>query len=148
MQAKIGVTANPGKSRSCRSERFAIKVRAIEIHDHAICLPALPSLLTLNGNFDSKPPAASPRQQDESARLEELLTGDRHCQMVQRPKRLCFIQPMPAVRTFFVHISAVERSGMNGLNEGQKSSTKSPRTAAPASPRQTSFQLPDFGNSH
>ena len=31
-----------------------------------------------------------------------------------------FIQPDGNGRDVFVHISAVERSGMNGLNEGQK----------------------------
>jgi CspA family cold shock protein len=31
-----------------------------------------------------------------------------------------FIQPQEGGKDVFVHISAVERSGMNGLNEGQK----------------------------
>ncbi len=31
-----------------------------------------------------------------------------------------FIQPADGGKDVFVHISAVERSGMNGLNEGQK----------------------------
>lgn len=31
-----------------------------------------------------------------------------------------FIQPTDGSKDVFVHISAVERSGMNGLNEGQK----------------------------
>ena len=31
-----------------------------------------------------------------------------------------FIQPDDGSKDVFVHISAVERSGMNGLNEGQK----------------------------
>jgi CspA family cold shock protein len=31
-----------------------------------------------------------------------------------------FIQPAEGGKDVFVHISAVERSGMNGLNEGQK----------------------------
>ena len=31
-----------------------------------------------------------------------------------------FIQPDDGSKDVFVHISAVERAGMNGLNEGQK----------------------------
>ena len=31
-----------------------------------------------------------------------------------------FIQPQEGGKDVFVHISAVERSGLNGLNEGQK----------------------------
>ena len=31
-----------------------------------------------------------------------------------------FIQPAYGSKDVFVHISAVERAGMNGLNEGQK----------------------------
>ena len=31
-----------------------------------------------------------------------------------------FIQPDDGSKDVFVHISAVERSGLNGLNEGQK----------------------------
>ena len=31
-----------------------------------------------------------------------------------------FIQPTDGSKDVFVHISAVERSGLNGLNEGQK----------------------------
>ena len=31
-----------------------------------------------------------------------------------------FIQPADGGKDVFVHISAVERSGLNGLNEGQK----------------------------
>ena len=31
-----------------------------------------------------------------------------------------FIQPADGSKDVFVHISAVERAGLNGLNEGQK----------------------------
>jgi CspA family cold shock protein len=31
-----------------------------------------------------------------------------------------FIQPVDGSKDVFVHISAVERAGMNGLNEGQR----------------------------
>ena len=36
-----------------------------------------------------------------------------------------FIQPDGGGNDVFVHISAVERAGLNGLNEGQKSSFES-----------------------
>ena len=35
-------------------------------------------------------------------------------------KRFGFIQPSDGGKDVFVHISAVERAGMDGLNEGQK----------------------------
>ena len=35
-------------------------------------------------------------------------------------KGFSFIQPDNGSQDVFVHISAVERAGMNGLNEGQK----------------------------
>ena len=35
-------------------------------------------------------------------------------------KGVGFIQPTDGGKDVFVHISAVERSGLNGLNEGQK----------------------------
>jgi CspA family cold shock protein len=47
-----------------------------------------------------------------------------------------FIQPADGSKDVFVHISAVERAGMNGLNEGQKvsfdliSDRKSGKTSA------------------
>jgi cold shock protein len=45
-----------------------------------------------------------------------------------------FIQPAAGGPDIFVHISAVERAGMSGLNEGQKVSYE----AAPASRQLTS----------
>ena len=39
--------------------------------------------------------------------------------MVQRQKGYGFIQPTDGGKDVFVHISAVERAGMNGLNEGE-----------------------------
>jgi len=43
----------------------------------------------------------------------------RNREVVQQPKRLWF-HPAGRRRQGFVHISAVERAGMYGLNEGQK----------------------------
>ncbi len=40
--------------------------------------------------------------------------------MVQRPEGYGFIQPDEGGADVFVHISAVQRSGLNGLDEGQK----------------------------
>ena len=46
--------------------------------------------------------------------------GDRPCQMVQpSAKDYGFIQPQGGGKDVFVHISAVERAGLNSLNEGQ-----------------------------
>jgi cold shock protein len=46
--------------------------------------------------------------------------GYRHSQVVQRHKGLRFIQPDSGGKDVFVHISAVERAGLDGLREGQK----------------------------
>ena len=40
--------------------------------------------------------------------------------MVQCNERLGFIQPDAGGADVFVHVSAVERAGLHGLNEGQK----------------------------
>jgi cold shock protein len=46
-----------------------------------------------------------------------------------------FIQPDSGGKDVFVHISAVERSGLRGLAEGQKISLRSRQTGAPAKSR-------------
>ena len=46
--------------------------------------------------------------------------GNWHRKVVQRPKRLWLHQPDEGGADVFVHISAVQRSGLNGLDEGQK----------------------------
>jgi len=43
-----------------------------------------------------------------------------------------FIQPEDGSRDVFVHATALERAGMGGLVEGQKSPSTRPKTAAPA----------------
>ena len=48
-----------------------------------------------------------------------------------------FIQPDDGGKDAFVHISAVERAGLAHLVEGQKMSSKSSRTGAPARCRPT-----------
>ena len=58
---------------------------------------------------------------------EDILIGDRGSQMptgtvkwFDAQKGFGFIQPDDGSKDVFVHISAVERSGLGGLNAGQK----------------------------
>jgi CspA family cold shock protein len=51
-------------------------------------------------------------------RRETMATGT--VKWFNATKGFGFIQPDGGGKDVFVHISAVERSGMNGLNEGQK----------------------------
>ena len=48
-----------------------------------------------------------------------MVNGTRHCEVVQFPKGYGFIQPQAGGKDVFVHISAVEKAGLSGLNEGQ-----------------------------
>jgi cold shock protein len=51
--------------------------------------------------------------------LLETYDGARHGEVVQSHKRIRVIQPQAGGGDIFVHISAVERAGLPGLNEGQ-----------------------------
>jgi CspA family cold shock protein len=53
-----------------------------------------------------------------TAQEREMATGT--VKWFNGTKGFGFIQPDDGGKDVFVHISAVERSGMNGLNEGQK----------------------------
>jgi CspA family cold shock protein len=46
-----------------------------------------------------------------------------------------FVQPDGGGKDVFVHNSAIERGGLNGLNEGQKVSTTFKRSAGSPQPR-------------
>jgi cold shock protein len=54
----------------------------------------------------------------QTAQEREMATGT--VKWFNATKGFGFIQPSDGGKDVFVHISAVERSGMNGLNEGQK----------------------------
>jgi len=68
------------------------------------------------------------RTLDRGDRLpEDILIGDRGSQMptgtvkwFNAQKGFGFIQPDDGSKDVFVHISAVEQSGLGGLNDGQK----------------------------
>jgi CspA family cold shock protein len=51
---------------------------------------------------------------------EDAYHGYRHGEVVHATKGFGFIQPENGGKAAFVHITAVERAGLNGLNEGQK----------------------------
>jgi CspA family cold shock protein len=55
----------------------------------------------------------------EGAQLWRLLDGARHGEWFNSQKGYGFIQPQDGGNDVFVHISAVERAGLPGLNEGQ-----------------------------
>jgi cold shock protein len=70
------------------------------------------------GGYDSRPPPREPRQYEASSAPE----GQRTRGVVKwfnSTKGFGFIQPEGGGEDVFVHISAVERSGLRGLNEGQ-----------------------------
>lgn len=51
---------------------------------------------------------------------KERRYGDRYREVVQCNEGFGFIQPDDGSAELFVHVSAVERAGMRGLNDGQK----------------------------
>jgi len=59
-------------------------------------------------------PCGSPKRRG----LEEMTTG--RVKFFNDDKGYGFIEPDDGTKDVFVHISAVERAGMSGLDEGQK----------------------------
>ena len=49
----------------------------------------------------------------------EIRNGARYGEVVQFPKRVRIYSAAGGGKDVFVHISAVERAGLSGLNEGQ-----------------------------
>ena len=68
------------------------------------------------------------------ARLKEIRVATGTVKWFNAQKGFGFIQPDDGSKDVFVHISAVERAGLSGLNEGQKVSyelqTERGKTAA------------------
>jgi cold shock CspA family protein len=61
----------------------------------------------------------------------EIGDGPRHTvKWFNSQKGYGFIQPQGGGKDVFVHISAVERAGLSGLNEGRLSITRKSRTRA------------------
>jgi CspA family cold shock protein len=69
------------------------------------------------GGYDSRPPRREPRQHDTSVPEGQRTRGV--VKWFNSTKGFGFIQPEGGGEDVFVHISAVERSGLRGLNEGQ-----------------------------
>ena len=69
--------------------------------------------------ISAQPPYQSGRGSGGSNGPFCRLSGDNHCASVNATKGYGFIQPQAGGKDVFVHISAVERAGPSGLNEGQ-----------------------------
>ena len=65
-------------------------------------------------------PAGPPRRPVADAIAVDRSNVSATVKWFNATKGFGFIQPQEGGKDVFVHISAVERSGLNGLNEGQK----------------------------
>ena len=61
----------------------------------------------------------SPNSQAYRRASTAEIENARHGEVVQFPKGYGFIAPQAGCKDVFVHISAVEKAGLSGLNEGQ-----------------------------
>jgi CspA family cold shock protein len=76
-------------------------------------------LTTFFQNLDQQPGRASARPSDLELGKKRLMAQGT-VKWFNSQKGFGFIQPDDGSKDVFVHISAVERAGLNGLNEGQK----------------------------
>jgi CspA family cold shock protein len=76
-------------------------------------------LTTFFQNLDQQPGRA-PARPSELGLGKKRLMAQGTVKWFNSQKGFGFIQPDDGSKDVFVHISAVERAGLNGLNEGQK----------------------------
>ncbi len=73
-----------------------------------------------SGNFDQSRPPRQCAGHTSASHKEQTYMATGTVKWFNGQKGYGFIQPDAGGPDIFVHISAVERSGMNALNEGQK----------------------------